>query len=151
MKDLKQVLFNRYVILSIRVLLGVVFIWASIDKIAHPGGFAEAIYNYRMLPYWAINLMAIVMPWLEMICGIFLILGILWRGAAFMLGVLLAVFIVALSSALIRGLDISCGCFTVDGEEAIALDLLIRDILMFLGALIIVINRKGELVLAGRD
>ncbi len=169
MESVSRVFSNRFVVLGIRIVLGIVFISAAIglrfevetlkfvfefekSKIAHPGGFAEAIYNYRMLPYWAINLMAIVMPWLELICGILLIVGVFWRGSALMIGVMLAVFIVALSSALYRGLDISCGCFTIDdGGHTIALDLLIRDILMFAGAAIVVTRRKGEIVLAGRN
>jgi len=146
-----RIISNRFVFLAIRIVLGVVFIWASIDKIAHPAGFAEAIYNYRMLPHWTINLMAIIMPWLELICGILLIVGVLWRGSAFMIGVLLAVFIVALSSALIRGLDISCGCFTVDGDHGIAVDLLVRDILMIIGVGILLANPKGQLVLIDRN
>ncbi len=151
MDPISKIISNRFVFLAIRIVLGVVFIWASIDKIAHPAGFAEAIYNYRMLPYWTINLMAIMMPWLELFCGILLIVGVLWRGSAFMIGVLLAVFIVALSSALIRGLDISCGCFTVDGGHGVAVDLLVRDILMIIGVGILLANPKGQLVLIDRD
>jgi uncharacterized membrane protein YphA (DoxX/SURF4 family) len=137
MRVLMHVISNKYVIFAIRLVLGFVFIYASIDKIAHPGAFAENIYNYRMLPHWAINFMALVMPWLELICGVLIVVGVFLRGSAFMIGVMLGVFIIAISAALVRGLDISCGCFSVEGGHGVAVDLLIRDVLMFAGAAIV--------------
>jgi putative oxidoreductase len=103
-----------------------------------PGGFAQAIYNYRMMPHATINLMAIVMPWLELICGILIIIGLFVRGSALLIGFMLMVFVVAISFALVRGLDISCGCFKVEGGHALALGLLIRDVLMLIAAAIVV-------------
>jgi putative oxidoreductase len=134
---IRRVLSDKYVVFAIRLVLGVVFIYASADKIAHPGAFAESIYNYRMLPHWSINVMAIVMPWLELICGALIIAGVFLRGSALMIGVMLGVFIIAISAALLRGLDISCGCFTVEGGHAVAVDLLVRDVLMFAGAMVV--------------
>jgi putative oxidoreductase len=61
----------------------------------------------------------------------------LLRGSALMIAVMLGVFIIAISAALVRGLDISCGCFTVEGGHSVAVDLLVRDVLMFAGALIV--------------
>ena len=142
---LTEILSNKWLILVIRLILGITFIWASIDKIANPGGFALSIYNYRMLPHETINLMAIVMPWLELVTGILIIVGVFMRGSAFWIGLMLLVFIVALSSALVRGLDIDCGCFSVDGGHGVDTGLLIRDILMFFGALIVMFSRKPAL------
>ncbi|MGQ9809899.1 MAG: MauE/DoxX family redox-associated membrane protein [bacterium] len=141
---LKVIFTNRLFLIAIRIIIGITFIWASMDKIMKPGEFAINIYNYRMLPYWTINLMAIIMPWMELICGVLIIVGFFWRGSAFLIGAMLLVFIIALSSAIARGLDISCGCFSV-GEEghAVGLDLLIRDILMLIGIVIMLVF--GEL------
>ena len=83
---LTAILSNKWLILAIRLILGITFIWASIDKIANPGGFALSIYNYRMLPHETINLMAIVMPWLELVTGILIIVGVFMRGSAFWIG-----------------------------------------------------------------
>jgi uncharacterized membrane protein YphA (DoxX/SURF4 family) len=145
-----RIISNKYVILGIRLVLGFVFIYASIDKIANPAGFAEAIYNYRMLPHWTINFMALVMPWLELFCGVLIVAGPLFRGSAFMIGVMLVVFIIAISFALVRGLDISCGCFTTEGGHGVAVDLLIRDILMLAGASIVVFFGTSALTLGRR-
>ena len=67
------------------------------------------------------------------------------------IGVMLGVFIIAISSALMRGLDISCGCFSVEGGHGVAIDLLIRDILMFVGAAIVVFFGTSELTLRLRS
>jgi putative oxidoreductase len=144
---IKKILSNKYFLLALRLLLGVVFIYASIDKIAKPEGFAQAIYNYRMMPHVAINLMAIVMPWLELICGILIVIGIFVRGSALLIGFMLLVFVIAISFALVRGLDISCGCFRVEGGHALAADLLVRDVLMLVAAAIVAVFGGSSLVL----
>lgn len=105
-----------------RMILGIVFIYASIDKILHPGDFAEIIHNYQILPDLLINPTAIVLPWLELILGAFLLIGIWLPGAVFLSNLLLAVFLGAIVFNLARGLDIHCGCFstTVDLGDAAA-------------------------------
>ena len=101
-------------ILCLRVALGLVFVVASIDKIHNPDGFAEAIANYRLLPYEFIHGIAIVLPWIEVVTGILLLLGIWTRANALITSLMLLVFIFAIAQALWRALDISCGCFTTD-------------------------------------
>jgi putative oxidoreductase len=138
MATLRQIVSNKFVLLGLRLVIGGIFIWASVFKIAEPGEFAKGIYNYRMMPEAAINLMAIVMPWLELICGVLLIIGPGLRGSALLIGFMLLVFIVAISSAIARGLDIDCGCFKVgDGGRIVGLKTLIEDVLMLIGVGII--------------
>ena len=95
-----------------RLILGIVFIYASIDKILHPGAFAEAVYNYQILPDALINLTAIILPWLELLLGVFLVLRVFLPGAVLLSNLLLVTFFGAMSFNLARGLDINCGCFT---------------------------------------
>ena len=102
--------------LCARLILGAVFIYASIDKIAHPEAFAKAVYNYQILPGFLINLTAIILPWLELILGLFLIIGLFREGSAFIVTLLLIVFFVAIIFNLARGLDIHCGCFSTSTE-----------------------------------
>ena len=146
-EKLREILSNKWVILGIRLILGVTFVVASIDKIIHPDGFAQSIYNYRMLPDSTINLMAIIMPWLELVCGVLIMVGVFLRGSAFWIGLMLLIFIIALSSALARGLDISCGCFSVEGGHGVDIGLLVRDIIMFFGALIVMVLGTSSLSL----
>ncbi|HTK81964.1 MAG TPA: MauE/DoxX family redox-associated membrane protein [Bacteroidota bacterium] len=104
-------LSNKYILAVVRIFLGSVFIVASIDKISAPDAFAASIVAYKLVPYAAVNILALVIPWLELVCGIFLIGGVYVRGSSFALSVLLTVFIVAIITALLRELKIDCGCF----------------------------------------
>lgn len=104
--------------LVLRMILGAVFVYASVDKILHPAAFAEIVYNYQILPHPLINLTAVLLPWLELFIGLFLILG-LWLPGALLLGnLLLATFLGALAFNMARGLDIHCGCFTTSSSPA---------------------------------
>ncbi len=94
-----------------RLVVGITFIWASVYKIIEPADFAKSIWYYHMIPGSTINLLAIILPWLELICGVCLILGIYYRGSVVWINIMMVVFIIALTSAVIRGLDIDCGCF----------------------------------------
>ena len=102
-----------------RVILGIVFIYSSYEKILQPGEFAVAVDNYRILPYELVNIFAIFLPWLEFFCGVALMLGFYWRTGALLVGLMLVTFIIALTSALIRRLDIDCGCFGVGQSVSI--------------------------------
>jgi uncharacterized membrane protein YphA (DoxX/SURF4 family) len=93
------------------MMVGLIFIYASIDKIANPAYFAGMIQNYQLAPDIFINIAAIILPWLELLCGALLLTGIWHRSAAFLITFLMLVFMIAISSAIFRGLDIECGCF----------------------------------------
>jgi len=97
-----------------RVVLGLVFIVASLDKVAHPDRFAVSIANYHLVPQDLINLMAICLPWIELVAGLCLVLGLWGRANLLLVDAMLALFIVAILLALHRDLDISCGCFSTD-------------------------------------
>src|SRR5689334_20005614 len=94
----------------VRVVLALIFVGASFYKIQSPGAFAEQIYNYKLLSPWAINPLAIFLPWLQLLCGISLLFNRFKEGAIFWVALMIAVFQVAVASALMRGLNISCGC-----------------------------------------
>ena len=98
----------------LRITLGVIFIYASVDKIMYPEQFADALFNYRILPRDLINFVALLMPWVEAVTGIFLIFGIFeWVSLTVFTG-LMFIFMAAIASSLARGLSIGCGCFTSD-------------------------------------
>jgi putative oxidoreductase len=101
--------------LSVRVqiALGAVFVAAAIPKIADPPAFAHMIYNYRLVPGALVNGLALLMPWLELLVGLFLILGVWRREAALLAALLLVVFMGAIGWNLARGHAVDCGCFDV--------------------------------------
>ncbi|MCF6248806.1 MAG: DoxX family protein [Desulfobacula sp.] len=98
-----------------RIILGAVLIYASIDKIVNPEAFGKIIYTYQLLPGKMINIIAIILPWLELIVGMFLIFQLWVPGTVLLTNALFMVFIGAIISALLRGLNIDCGCFSTSG------------------------------------
>ncbi|MEW5772219.1 MAG: MauE/DoxX family redox-associated membrane protein [Thermodesulfobacteriota bacterium] len=98
----------------LRVCLGLLFVLASLDKIAHPALFAQAVANYRILPEALVNPAAILLPWVEAVAGLALACGVFTRGAALVVAGLMLTFCGALAANLARGIDVACGCFTVD-------------------------------------
>lgn len=138
---MKKDLMNLLVMIC-RIFLGFMFIYASIDKIINPAEFAKQIGYYKALPFGLENLLAIVLPWLELIVGICLLAGLLVDGATVLSIIMMLVFILAISQAMLRGIDITCGCFKVSADsENLGLNTIIRDI-VFLIMSFIVLNRQ---------
>ncbi len=139
--------FQAAVFHTLRLLLGAVFLFASYDKILHPAAFAEAVYNYQILPDGAVNLAALTLPWMELLLGLCLVAGFWLPGATFLSTGLLAVFIGALVFNQIRGLDIHCGCFSTETTEGPAdVWTVIRDIGFLIASIyltVIVVFRRG--------
>jgi putative oxidoreductase len=107
----RRLINNDLLTLCLRLLVGVVFIYASLYKILDPGAFAKSIWYYHLVPGDLINLIALVLPWIELLCGLCLILGLFYHGAVVWANVLTLTFIFALSTTIVRGIDIDCGCF----------------------------------------
>ncbi|MCU7494119.1 MAG: DoxX family membrane protein [Ignavibacteria bacterium] len=108
---LKNIISNEYLLLMARIALGGVFIFAGMQKISDPSGFAKAIYDYRIFPEAIINFFAVTLPWLELVSGLLLLFGILVRENAAILNSLLFLFIILVAISIARGLNIECGCF----------------------------------------
>ena len=95
----------------VAIIIGGLFIYGGAVKVIDPAEFARDIDNYKMLPWQSSVWMALYLPWLEIFCGLALIVRVLYRGSVFILTALMALFIVITIMAKARGLDISCGCF----------------------------------------
>jgi uncharacterized membrane protein YphA (DoxX/SURF4 family) len=130
---IKDLWSNPYMAAGFRLFLGGSFILASMSKIPYPAEFAENVAGFMMVPTWGVNLMGVIMPWSELVTGLFLILGIRTRAAATIIGLLLVMFIVGLTINLLKGTPINCGCFESVGEP-IGWELVVRDVLMLVMA-----------------
>ena len=129
---------NKYLLTIIRLFLGFIFIYAAITKISDAEEFSQAIYNYKLLPLSFVNILAIILPWIELCSGILLIFGILVKENSAIIFGLLIIFIIAVTISLFRGLDISCGCFgTVEGSKVGLLKILENIGLLILAILLI--------------
>lgn len=129
-----------------RFLLGAIFIYAAADKIIDPAALAQAMANYQILPPLWVNPAALLLPWLELVCGLGLISGVLKRGSAVVITLLLVTFTAALGYSAYRGLDIHCGCFASDGTGApnLYLDILRDAVLLTLAVTVLHYDRRPE-------
>lgn len=94
-----------------QVVLGLLFLYAALGKIVDVADLAVELHNFRLVPLWSENLIAMTLPWIELLAGLALVLGVRPRAGAWVAGALLVVFTAGVALAMARGLDISCGCF----------------------------------------
>lgn len=147
---LEKITQNSILFVLFRVIVGFIFIYAGIEKIRNPGAFAETIDNYRLLPDLAINLFAIILPWLEVLAGLFLLLGIFLRGSSLIILGMLIMFTAAITINVIRGVDISCGCKTPwELSDKIGLRKLVEEIILLLMMIQVYFKQKCVLCLDG--
>jgi hypothetical protein len=112
-RPLSEWLSHPWLTVRVQIALGAIFVVAALPKVLDPPSFAHMIYNYRLVPGAAVNALALVMPWVEILVGLALILGVWPREAAALAGLLLLVFIAAIGFNLVRGHAVDCGCFDV--------------------------------------
>ncbi len=142
MNNLRQSIGNNNRLeLAARWILGLTFIYASFHKIMAPAEFAKIVYGYDLFPEIFINLIAITLPFLELIAGLALIIGVYPRSAAIIINGLLLAFIVVLAINLIRGHEFDCGCFSAgqSGYSSSPKVTLVRDFIYFILGLQIIV------------
>lgn len=128
--------------LLIRVLfpliIATVFIFAAVPKIIDPATFAKAIYQYHLAPAWSISLMAIYLPWIELVCALAFLFVPHWRPASgLLIAGMLFVFTAAVAISLYRGLNISCGCFGRAADQEVSMLKIAENTLLFVITLIV--------------
>ena len=140
---LNKIFNNKILLLTIRMFLGFIFIFAAITKVTDLEGFSQAIYNYKLIPDFLINFLAIIIPWIELVAGILLAFGISVKENSVIFSGLLVLFIVAIGISLARGLNIDCGCFgTIDGSKIGLLKILENIGLLLLSLILIKFDSK---------
>jgi uncharacterized membrane protein YphA (DoxX/SURF4 family) len=146
-KYLKTLWRNSWVELAARWILGLTFIYASYHKILAPSDFAKIVYGYNLFPDAFVNLIAIIVPFLELVAGLSLIFGFYPRAAALIVNGLLIIFVVILSINLIRGHEFDCGCFSLQNSaySASSESMIIRDfIYLVLGLQVFLYHRPRK-------
>jgi len=112
----KEALRHPWLTVRAQLVLGAVFVAAALPKVADPPGFAKAIWAYQLFPAFTVHPAALVLPWLELLCGLCLCLGLWTRAAASWCLALLLVFTAALALNLARHHPVACGCFATLGR-----------------------------------
>jgi uncharacterized membrane protein YphA (DoxX/SURF4 family) len=144
-----RVLFNwrghAILALGVRLYLAAIFLFACWHKILEPAAFALDIATYQILPLGLVNPLAIVLPWVELAAGLMLLSGFRTRAAALLVAGMMVMFTVAISIAVAKGLDMSCGCFASQGsaEDPISWRTILRDASwLFLAAYVFIFDRR---------
>lgn len=133
-----------------RWLLGALLIWAGAFKVGHPETLASAIAGFRLLPPGVVAPLAVILPYFEILLGLYLIAGLFTRAAGWVAMVQFVVYAGAIASAVLRGIPANCGCFG-PGDTAVAdwphvaFDLALAAVATF-----IALRAPGALALDGR-
>ncbi len=144
-----KLVLRPYQALSIRLVLGGVFVWAGTAKLVQIPAFVETVAVFDILPVDWVAPFALSVIWIELIAGGLLLLDIWPRSNALVVLVLLVMFSAALGINMYRGNDVMCGCFGGDGDASLAWSLL-RDVLLAGGATVLLV-RKEQRNTARRD
>jgi len=128
-----------YVFLLVRLFIGVLFIIAGLAKLDQPAFFAHSIEQFDIVSRPVLIVMTYTLPWLELICGVLLILGLFLRASAMLIGLMLLTFIIALLSAMARGIAGECGCLGFFGSGRIGWPLTLQDTALLITCAVIYI------------
>ena len=135
---------NKYLPFFSRVILGGIFIYAAAGKILYPAEFSEAITNYQLVPVMSTNLVAIILPWVELVAGLLLLNGFRTQSGNSIIFFLVCMFSFGAVFAVVRGLDINCGCFT-ESSRRVGLIFLAEEAALFSMSICIFFFDKGFL------
>ena len=124
------------------IAIGLVFVIAGLAKIGDTGAFAAQVHNFRLTPIVFENLVAMILPWVELVAGTALILGARSRAAAWICAAMMIVFTIAIGQAAARGLDFECGCFGKGDSSTVGLSKLAENIGLTVVALVATLRRR---------
>lgn len=140
----------RIVVLIARVIIGGIFVYASIHKIMDPAAFAASVRNYLIIPASWSHVVALTLPWVEAGAGAFLILGIQIKPSAVLTTGMLAIFLAAIIRSYAIGLDIDCGCFSSAASASghVGIYHIVRDFTVLCVSTLILVFDRGDFGIA---
>src|SRR5271157_4987937 len=114
--------------LGVRLIGAAIWIVAGASKLPDLGAFAAQVDRYQLLPHFLGSLVAYILPFFEILLGIYLAAGLFVRASALAGTVLFAIFLAAQIQALIRGLTLDCGCFGALSKSPVSPLTILRDL-----------------------
>jgi uncharacterized membrane protein YphA (DoxX/SURF4 family) len=135
-------------LLVFRLLVGGVFVYSGIVKALDPLDFAQQVRNYRTVGQDLAFLVAVYLPWLEILAGAFLAAGVLKKASAALISLMLGGFIVLVAVTMVRGIDVDCGCFGAFSRRA-DWRLLFEDAVLLAMSLAVLLAGKTGRIRAG--
>jgi uncharacterized membrane protein YphA (DoxX/SURF4 family) len=142
---MEKIKINEKIILLLRVIVGFVFVYASIHKIADPETFAKSIANYRILPIFSINIIAITVAWIELVMGLFMIFGIFIKASSFIATFLMGFFATLVLVTIVRGIDITCGCFSPSSPKPVGWQKFTENTILFIISFLVYYSKGAYL------
>ena len=136
MSGLVRMLRHPVIVVLAQLGIAVVFLAAALGKVGDAAAFARQIYYFRMLPPGLENLLAITLPWVELLAALSLLLRVRPRAGAVVTAGLMGVFVFVVAAAVARGLDIECGCFGTADASRVGTSKLIENIALLALALV---------------
>jgi uncharacterized membrane protein YphA (DoxX/SURF4 family) len=130
MNPLIRFVTSRGFVGACRIAIGLVFVASGLAKIGDPAAFATQVHNYRLIPVPIEHLLAMTLPWVELLAGLSLVLGLRARAGAWLTAALMVVFTAAVGQAMARGLDFECGCFGTADLTRVGAQKLLENLLM---------------------
>jgi hypothetical protein len=128
-----------------QIVAGLIVLAASLPKIADLAGFAGSVHNFHLeplVPIGATNVLALTIPWIELVAGLALVAGVRPRAGAFVYTALLALFTIGVVAALARGLSFECGCFGKAGSGTIGLKKLAENLVLLALGVVAAVERR---------
>jgi len=138
------------ILLVLRVGLGLIFLVAGGFKIGHAAQFAQEIAAFGLLPQPVIAPLALLMPFLEVMLGVYLVIGLFARASAWAAALLLLIFDAAITSAVVRGLHLHCGCFGPNDQTVTTWTEVARDAVLVVLAVLVAVRGPGMLAVDRR-
>ena len=128
-----------------QIVAGLIFLASALAKLADLPAFAGSVHNFHLepvVPMAATNLLAMTIPWVELIAGLALVAGVRPRAGAVVYTALMAVFTIGVIAALARGLSFDCGCFGKAGASTIGAKKLVENFLMIALGMLAAVERR---------
>jgi uncharacterized membrane protein YphA (DoxX/SURF4 family) len=144
MNGIRALLLHRYAVRSAQVIVGVAMGWAALAKRGDLATFAHQVHNFRLLPVALENLVAMTLPWVELVAALSLVLGVRPRAGGVVTSALLAAFTLGVIAAVARGLDFECGCFGTSDASRVGLGKILQNLVMLAFALLASARPAGD-------
>lgn len=142
-----EILMNpiAYVVLVLRLALGLTLVVAGTLKVGHAAALASSIAGFRLLPADLTTLLALALPYIEILLGIYLLVGLFTRTVAWVCTVQFVLYAAAIASAVVRGIPANCGCFGPGDAATADWPHVAFDLVLALACLVIALRAPGAL------
>ncbi|HZN54729.1 MAG TPA: MauE/DoxX family redox-associated membrane protein [Candidatus Polarisedimenticolaceae bacterium] len=128
-----------------QLIAGAIFLAAALPKIADLSAFATSVHNFRLepvIPIVATNLLAMTIPWTELVAGLALVAGVRPRAGALVYTILLGAFTIGVIAAMARGLSFECGCFGKASAGTVGAKKLMENLAMLAVGVVASVERR---------